>query len=315
MENADLEVTIINSNEALEATIRAEIDVAVATAKKYPRDIQKCRADALATVTLSQKIAESCHYALKRKGQNGDTFIEGPSVRLAEIIASCFGNLKTARRIVGNNGKYITAEAICIDTEKNISNTCQVQRRITTKEGKTFSEDMQVVTANAAAAIAYRNAVLTVIPLALTEDIGEAAKQMALGKAADLPTNRAKYLQYLQENFKVTVDEILKAINRPSIEMITLEDLRLIKGFITAIGDKESTVDEIFRPGNIKSEPEPLDLAELEAITNAMSQCETVDALKSYFGKLETRIQTGKQIIRVKESVKKALELSKPIGK
>ena len=160
-----LQVTKIERAEALEALNRSEIDMQIATAKKYPRDIMASINKVVALATVDENTAEECFYSLKRRGSDGDTFITGPSVRLAEIVAASWGNIRVAAQVVGNDGKFITARGTCIDLETNNAVSVEVQRRICDKYGKTYSEDMQVVTGNAAAAIAFRNAIFKVVPM------------------------------------------------------------------------------------------------------------------------------------------------------
>jgi hypothetical protein len=66
---------------------KAEIDVQIATAHRFPRSVKAFRDEALAMVTLTEAIAEECIYALPRDGKT----IEGPSARFAEVIASARG--------------------------------------------------------------------------------------------------------------------------------------------------------------------------------------------------------------------------------
>ena len=45
-------------------------------------------------------------YVLRRRGANGqENVIEGLSVRMAEIIAGAWGNIRVQTRITGNDGK------------------------------------------------------------------------------------------------------------------------------------------------------------------------------------------------------------------
>src|SRR5262245_56131534 len=74
----------------------SSINVQVATAKKYPRDVQRSLEKARQLATLNDEVAEECHYSIPRGGKQ----IEGPSVRLAEVVASCWGNLRIGARIV-----------------------------------------------------------------------------------------------------------------------------------------------------------------------------------------------------------------------
>ena len=164
MEN---ETIIVQQSDMLQAINRAEVDMQIATAKSYPRDVQTCLNRIKTIATLDTETAEDCFYALRRQG----TLIEGVSVRLAEIIAGSWGNLRVQTRIIGNDGKTITAQGICHDLETNLAVSVEVKRRITDKYGKTYSEDMQVTTGNAASAIAFRNAVLKVVPKAVTKRV------------------------------------------------------------------------------------------------------------------------------------------------
>lgn len=145
------EIIEVNQADLLQASNRADIDAQVATAHAYPRNIQKVLNNIETLATMDRETAEDCFYVLRRKDRNGnDSVIEGLSVRMAEIIANAWGNLRVATRIVGNDGRMITAQAICHDLETNVAVCKEVKRSIVTKTGNTFSQDMQVVTGNAA---------------------------------------------------------------------------------------------------------------------------------------------------------------------
>ncbi|MFM7859586.1 MAG: hypothetical protein ACKO96_48585, partial [Flammeovirgaceae bacterium] len=157
MEN---QVSVIQQEQtALYLQTKAEIDTQIATAKAFPRSEKMFMDRAISMATVTEEIAQSCIYALPRGGKP----IEGPSVRLAEIIVASYGNLRSSARIVDNDGKMITSQGVCHDLENNTAVSVDVKRRITDKNGKTFNDDMQVVTGNAANAIAFRNAVFKVV--------------------------------------------------------------------------------------------------------------------------------------------------------
>ncbi len=157
------EVEVI-SPSSLELIQRAEIDLQISTAKKYPRDLARVKSKMISFATLDEETAESCFYTLPRDGKT----IQGPTVRLAEIAVACYTNLRAASRIISNDGRVITSQAACHDLENNTLISVEVQRRITTKQGKTYSEEMQVTAGNAANAIAFRNAVFKVVPVVQT---------------------------------------------------------------------------------------------------------------------------------------------------
>jgi phosphoribosylformylglycinamidine (FGAM) synthase PurS component len=236
----------IRQTEMLQAINRAEVDVQVSTAKQYPRDIHKALNTISTLAAMDAETAEDCFYALKRKGADGsETLIEGVSVRMAEIIASSWGNMRVQTRIIGNDGKTVTAQGICHDLEANLAVSVEVKRRITDRKGKTFSEDMQVVTGNAASAIAFRNAVLKVVPKAVTKRVIEGVKQVALGKATDLETSRRNALASFAKA-GVGTEHILFYLGISGVEEIDMEKVFVLRGTWNAIKEGTTSVEEAF---------------------------------------------------------------------
>ena len=190
-----------------------------------------------------EEVAGSCFYTLRRQGK----VIEGPSVRMAEIIASSWGNLRVQARIISNDGKMITAQGICHDLESNYATSTEVKRRITDKNGKTFSEDMQVVTGNAACAIAMRNALFKVVPAALVKKVIDKAKKVSLGESMTLETSRAKMLQYFST---IGVDErqIFEYLSVDKVDEIDIDMVVELRGLATAIKEGTTSIKEAFAP-------------------------------------------------------------------
>ena len=236
------ETIIVQQSEMLQAINRAEVDIQIATAKTYPRDVQDALKRIKDIATLDTETAEDCFYALRRQG----SLIEGVSVRLAEIIAGAWGNLRVQTRIIGNDGRTITAQGICHDLETNLAVSVEVKRRITDKYGKTYSDDMQVMTGNAASAIAFRNAVLKVVPKAVTKRVINEVKDVAVGRSMDLESRRQNMLAYYS---KIGVGEadILKYCGVKTPEEITGEMIFELSGLKNAIKEGTTTVQEVFR--------------------------------------------------------------------
>jgi hypothetical protein len=242
--NENLSIQIIAA-DAIEAINRAEVDIQISTAKKYPRDLKRVLNQIETLATLDTETAEDCFYALKRGQGNDAKVIEGLSVRFAEIMANSWGNIRVATRIIGNDGKMITAQGVCHDLENNVATSVEVHRRITDRNGKTYSDDMVVVTGNAASAIAYRNAILKVIPKAITKKIVDNVKQVALGKALDLETSRTNALA----NFKkigVSESQLLEYLEIGTIAELDKEHVFTLKGLWNAIKEGSTTVKETF---------------------------------------------------------------------
>lgn len=242
----DIQAITAVQPEVLQAINKSELDSQVATAKAYPRDMAAVRRRILDLATLDTETAEDCFYVLRRKQQGGgDAAIEGLSVRMAEIIASQWGNIAVATRIIGNDGKQITAQAMCRDMETNVSVSVEVRRRITDKHGRTYSEDMQVVTGNAASAIAYRNAVLKVIPKAALKAIITEVRDVAMGKALDLETARRNCIA----NFAkagVNEEKLCAYLGVKAAADIDKEKLFELRSTWNAIKEGTTTVEETF---------------------------------------------------------------------
>lgn len=238
--------TEITSSTALENITRGEIDIAINTAKKFPRSIQAFRQKAMTMATSDAETAASCFYKLPR----GGTPIEGPSIRLAEIVASAWGNLRFGARIVEEGDRFVIAQGVAHDLEANVSNTVEVRRRITDRNGKRFNDDMIGVTCNAACSIALRNAIFKTIPFTYAKQIFEQAKKTAVGDTKTIGERRRTMFGEFGK-MGVTPEQILLFVNKPSIEDVGLAEIELLLGVFTAIKDGDTTVDEQF-PAPIK---------------------------------------------------------------
>jgi len=241
MENEVITISETIPESSLSLITKAEIDVQISTAKAFPRSMKMFLNRAESMATVSEDVAASCSYALPRGGKS----LEGPTVRLAEIICSTYGNIRAGARVITNDGKTVTAQGICHDLESNYCVTVEVKRKITDKHGKTYNEDMQVVTGNAACAVAYRNAVFKVVPYALVNDVYDKAKMVARGTAETLPARREKALVYLR-GLKVTDQQICDVLEIKKVEDIDLDKLDVLRGMCTLIKNGESTVKDLF---------------------------------------------------------------------
>ena len=100
-----MEVIEIQQAEMLQVINRSEVDMQVSTAKQYPRELSKVLNQIATYAKMDVETASECFYVLRRSGSNSGTAIEGLSVRMAEIIAGAWGNLRVQTRIIGNDGK------------------------------------------------------------------------------------------------------------------------------------------------------------------------------------------------------------------
>ena len=254
IETEKVEVLQVNSADSLAALNRSEIDVQIATAKQYPRNLAQVLKNIETLATMDEETAGQCFYILRRQGKA----IEGPSVRMAEIIASSWGNIRVQARIIANDGKMITAQGICHDLESNYAVSSEVKRRITDKNGKTYSEDMQVVTGNAACAIAMRNALFKVVPAALVKKVMAKAKLVSIGKANSLEESRQKMLDYFKK-LGVEDKNIFDYLSISKIDEIDTDMLVELRGLANAIKEGTTTVQETFFPKVAEAGTEEVD--------------------------------------------------------
>lgn len=196
-DNMEIEVgavTVLGSS-ALEASTRAEYDISIATAHKFPRSIAGFfkKAESLATATA--EIAASMEYAKPVGGGK----VKGPSARLAEIVASSYGNLRAQARIIAENEREIVAQGICHDLESNVAHSTEVAVSILKKDGTRYGADQVATMRAAACSKARRNAIFLVVPLALCQPIIAAARKVAAGDAKTLPERRKNQLDWFEK--------------------------------------------------------------------------------------------------------------------
>lgn len=231
------------------ALINAEINQQIATARRYPRSVARARKQALELATLDRQTAGRCIYALPRGGKK----IEGPSARLAEIVAASWGNCRFGARVVGETENFIIAQGVFHDLETNSAVTVEVQRRITDKNGRRFDVDMIGVTGQAATSIALRNAVFKGVPQALWWDVYLAAKNTAVGDRVTLAERRNEAMERFKA-FGVTQAQVFQALGVGGFSDINIDHLVTLAGWATAIEEGEDPED-IFPAVETKTKP------------------------------------------------------------
>jgi hypothetical protein len=256
MENKEEDVKIIPiDTEIIEAQNRSEIDVQIATAKKYPRNILRAKENAIVVATIDEETAKSCGYTVPRGGKS----VSGPSVHLAKILVQQWGNLRVSSRVLKIEEKQITSEAVCHDLENNVAVKVEVKRSIYGKNGR-FSEDMITVTGNAANAIAFRNAVIAVIPKAIVDATYNASRAKMLGDVSDenkFLKKRASIFDGLKNKLDVSEERALRAIGLTAIGQVTQDHLIQLVGIAQAIKDGDTTVEQAF-PFSVKESAKDL---------------------------------------------------------
>jgi len=254
-DEAPLEIV---TSDALGALERSQIDMQISTAKKYPRSVKAFMEEAQSMIALNQETAEACNYKLKRKEKGGGIkYIEGPSIRLLEIAASCYTNLRYGSRIIGIDGEFVTAQGMAFDLQKNVAQTVETKRSIQTRDGMRYGTDMIMVTANAAGSIARRNALNGLIPRAYIMHLSDYAKQIAVGDIKSLPERRQRAFDYFTKVLGVDVAKVLAYLEKPSVEDCGLAELEDLSGLKTLLKENEITLEQAFDPKEETAEKVP----------------------------------------------------------
>jgi hypothetical protein len=245
---------VIENNQSMDllrTTYRTELDVLMEQAKMYPRDMIERIDQAKIIACSSVDIAEACFY---KKPAGRDEDIQGPSVRLAEIIAMCWGNM-----MVDVRTQMITeTEVIC----RGMGMDCQtgfgvsVETRIgilysdrhDTKAGQRYPEHLITTTALAGCSIAYRNTVFRLVPAALVQPVYLAVKAAAIGEGDEFEKRRTDVINRLQRNLDVSTARILISVGAEEIEQITPKQLETLIGYGTAIHNGDVLLEEVFPP-------------------------------------------------------------------
>lgn len=244
-------VEVVNSEIVFQQN-KAEIDIQIATAHAYPRNVSKAIENAIAIVTMDEETAKTCNYSLSRGGDN----ISGPSVHLAKILAQNWGNMRIDAKVIDIGQKQITSQAVAFDLENNLAIRVEVKRSIWGKKGR-FNDDMITMTGNASNAIALRNAVFAVVPRGVVNRAYNAAKAKITGDLSDeqkLIAKRKQVLDSLKDTYEVTEKEALTAVGKVAVKHLTADDILVLIGLGQAIKDGDTTVEQAFKAPSIKEE-------------------------------------------------------------
>ena len=246
-ETGEFTETVVQQSLAV-ALSRAEVDQQVSTAMAYPRGARKGGLRTIVNAitdlaTLSDDAAAECVYALPRGGKP----IKGPSVRLAEIVAGQYGNCRVGARVVHVDRfeKYVEAEGIFHDLESNTATTARVRRSIVDKSGRVFKDDMILVTGNAAASIAKRNAILGGVPKAMWSPAYDAAHAVIAGDIKTLAVKRDEAIKAFAI-WGVKPEQIFAALEVGGLDDIGLDELGTLRAMFKAVKDGEQKVEEFF---------------------------------------------------------------------
>lgn len=246
MENQEITIITPEGMEVFEAQERASIDIQVATAKKYPRNLKRVKDNSIAIACMTVETAQSCRYAKPVGGRS----ITGASVHLARIVCQQYGNIRVQQRIRQITDKTIIAEAVAFDMETNYAVCVEARRSILNKQGQRFSESVIETNAMAILAIAERNAILKVIPKSIIDTVYKEAFNYANGDMSDnakLLIARDKAFEFFKNEYGATEKEVYECLGLKTKEAVKPDHIADLRGYMQALIDKELTIEDLFK--------------------------------------------------------------------
>ncbi len=225
--------------------MRVEIDSAIATARQYPRDLERALKNIDAMALRNDETAERCFYTLpgrwdKKKGEQSPP-IQGPSIRLLEIFVGQWGNIRTGARIanIDHVNKILTVHAYAHDLESNSRIDEEVSRRFY------GGEDGLNNAIGAARSIGIRGAVKRLIG-PFVEETYEKCKT-AVANSGDPKEQFERALKWFTEQ-GATAEQVYRFSGVDKPENAARVQVMRLRGLATAIKEGFTTISLAFAP-------------------------------------------------------------------
>lgn len=210
----------------------AEAQGQLTLAKKFPRSMAAATADFM-EACKSKEFAETAFYSVPNRGS-------GPSIRLAEEAARCYGNFVYGHRELSRTEGKSEIEVYAWDMEKNNRSSRQitVMHVVDTKHGPkklTDQTDIDNKIANVASK-QMRGRILALMPKHMIA-AGVAQAKLTLAGGGERPLGeRLVAMTSAFKKFGVTSDMLVKHLGHP-VDNTTIDELADLMGIFNAIKD------------------------------------------------------------------------------
>ena len=253
---------IANLDNINQGTVAIEVSRAVAEAqgkliiaKRFPRD--EVQAYAMAIEACQRPaMAEKAFYSFPRGGQT----VEGPTIRFAEELARCWGNIDYGIKELSQDEGKSEMQAYAWDLETNaqsVQNFTNPHQREQGKKMVTLTSQRDIYENNANMATRrLRSRILAILPSWFVEDCIAECKKTLKGDNETPLTDRIKKMVVQFAKYGVTQEQIEKRLKK-KIDTMNSDDFVEYVGIFNAIKNGESKISEWF-----ESEPEATELTE-----------------------------------------------------
>lgn len=245
-----------------QGTVAIEVSRAVAEAqgkliiaKRFPRD--EVQAYAMAIQACQRvSMAEKAFYSFPR----GNQTVEGPTIRFAEELARCWGNIDYGIKELSQDEGKSEMQAYAWDLETNAQSVQNFTNPHKREQGKkmvalTSQRDIYENNANMGTR-RLRARILAILPSWFVEDCITECKRTLKGDNETPLADRIKKMVVQFAKYGVTHEQIEKRLKK-KIDTMNADDFVEYIGIFNAIKNGESKISEWF-----ESEPEAAELTE-----------------------------------------------------
>lgn len=223
-----------------------EVQAAFVIAKKFPRNESECFSK-IVKACERPFLADMALYAYPKGGKN----VQGPSIRLAEMLVQYWGNCDAGIREISQSNGVSVAEAYAIDLETNtrVTKVFHVPHQIGTKQGikkLTDPRDIYELVANQGAR-RMRACILAIIPGDIVDAAVVKCKHTMVHKGEPL-ADKLRKLSLAFEEIGVKVSHIEKKLGH-SFDITTAEEVADLRIIYKSIKDGMATRTDFFDIG------------------------------------------------------------------
>lgn len=231
----------------------AEAQGKLVIAKRFPRDEVAAYAKAM-EACQRPTMAEKAFYSFPRGGQT----VEGPTIRFAEELARCWGNIDYGIKELSQDDGKSEMQAYAWDLETNaqsVQNFTNPHQREQGKKMVTLTSQRDIYENNANMATRrLRSRILAILPAWFVEDAIAECKKTLSGRNNTPLIDRVKKMVVQFAKLGVTQEQIERRLKR-KIDTMTADDFTEYVGIYNAIKGGESKIAEWFA-----AEPEATEL-------------------------------------------------------
>lgn len=239
MDNINQGTVAIEASRAI-----AEAQGKLVIAKRFPRD-EVAAYNKVAQACQRKGIAEKAFYKYSRAGSS----VEGPTIRFAEELARCWGNIDYGIKELSQDDGKSEMQAYAWDLETNAMSVQNFTnphiREVGGKAKKLTSQrDIYEINANMGAR-RLRARILAILPSDLVEMAITECKKTLVGRNDEPLIDRVKKMVVAFGKIGVTQEMIEKRLKR-KVETMTADDFTDYIGIFNAIKQGESKIADWF---------------------------------------------------------------------